>query len=472
MNKIILTNIFILIANFAFSEIWLPAIFSDNMVLQQNSDVKIWGKADKNSEITICTSWNNNEVKCKSDKNGNWQTTLKTTNYGGPFSLKISDGKEVVINNVLLGEVWLCSGQSNMEMPMKGFRAQPVENANRDIIRSKNDNIRLITVKRKTSAKPLDNIDGEWQTANPSSIADFSAVAYYFGKNINEVLDIPVGLIVSSWGGSCIQAWMSEKTSVDFEKTTIPKSDNDIKVPNRTPTTLFNGMINPIIGYSIKGVLWYQGETNYAEPDLYQTLFPTMVKEWRELWNIGEFPFLYAQIAPFDYKAFRTDKIIEKHNSAYIRDVQRRCEDIIPNSKMVVLMDVGAKENIHPAQKLEVGERFAWSALSNYYDFKGMSDRSPKITGFTINNGVVTVTIDEENIGIYSKVKEPQLFEIAGEDKTFHKANAIVRRKSILLSSPLVPNPVAVRYAFDDYVEAEIFNNAHLPLSSFRTDDW
>jgi sialate O-acetylesterase len=455
-----------------FATVSLPALFTNQMVLQQESSVVIWGKATPGAEVSLRGSWNNDPVHCRSDRDGNWRATLTTGSYGGPYQLLISDGEELILDNVMLGEVWLCAGQSNMEMPMEGFRAQPVEGANMDILRSANSNIRLLSIPRKASSKPLHNFEGGWQSAGPEQVAQFSAIAYFFGKTIQEIMDVPVGLIDISWGGSCIQAWMSAETSVDFEDKTLPTNDKDIRDPNRTPTALFNGMLHPVIGYGIRGALWYQGETNYAEPDLYEQLLPTMVAEWRKLWGSGDFPFYYAQIAPFDYKVFRKNEIIPRHNSAYLRDAQRKAEAVIPNSRMIVLLDLGHPDNIHPPQKKEVGTRFALTALSETYGLKGFSSRGPVLKDFSVKAGVVTLTFEDDRLGIQTKVKEPKLFEMAGADQRFYPAHAVVRSKSVLLSNPLVPEPVAVRYAFDDYVEAEIFNNAGLPLSSFRTDNW
>ena len=397
---------------------------------------------------------------------------VTTPSYGGPYTMTISDGTPVTLSNILIGEVWLCAGQSNMEMPMIGFRGQPVSGSNMAILKSKNPNIRLLTVPRKSKAEPQDNFEGAWVEAMPQNVAQFSATGYFFGRLLNEMLDIPVGLICVSYGGSCVQAWMSKEIAVPFEDKMIPKKDEEIKVPNRTPTALFNGMLHPVIGYTLKGAIWYQGETNYIEPDQYLEMFPKMVEEWRTLWGCGEFPFYYAQIAPFDYTVFRTNEIVEKHNSAYLRDAQRKAMEVIPNSGMAVLLDTGEKECIHPKNKEAAGTRLALWALADTYGMSGFSWKSPSFKEMSVEGAVVTVSFNDAEEGITSYGKEVTQFEVAGEDKRFYPAQVQMRTKSLLLSSPRVKKPVAVRYAFKDYVEAQLFNNAGLPLSSFRTDNW
>lgn len=472
MRKTFITLILALFILPLSAKVKLPSIFTSNMVLQQKSSPAIWGWAQPKGTVAISTSWDSKSYSATVDKNGYWKANLQTPSYGGPYEITVVETDTVTLSNVLIGEVWLCGGQSNMEMPIKGFRGQPVAGANMTILKSKNSNIRLITVPRKSTADLQTDFVGEWIEASPETVADFSATGYFFGRLINEMLDVPIGLISVNYGGSCVQAWMSKETTVSFEDKEIPKKDEDIKVPNRTPAALFNGMLNPVIGYGIKGAIWYQGETNYQEPDRYLELFPKMVAEWRSLWNCGEFPFYYTQIAPFDYTAFRTDKINEKDNSAFLRDAQRKAMDVIPNSGMVVLLDVGEEKSIHPVNKEVVGDRLAFWALSKTYNFKGISYKSPSVNEISINGSVVTVSFNDAEEGITSYGKEVTLFEVAGENKRFYPAQVQMRTKSLLLSSPMVSKPVAVRYAFKDFVTGELFNNFGLPLSSFRTDDW
>ncbi len=454
------------------AQIKLPAIFTSNMVLQQQSEVALWGWADAKANVQIKTSWNNKEYTATADKNGKWTAKVATPTAGGPYEITFTDKESITLSNILIGEVWLCAGQSNMEMPMKGFMGQPILGGNMDIVKSKNAQIRLISVPRASKSEPQDNFEGEWKEASPETVADFSATAYYYGRLLNEMLDVPVGLIDVSYGGSCVQAWMSKETAVPFEDAQIPKNDNEIKVKNRTPTVLFNGMLNPVIGYTIKGCIWYQGETNYIEPDKYEELFPTMVSEWRSLWKQGDFPFYFAQIAPFDYSVFTPNEFHEKYNSAYLRDAQRKAADVIPNSGMAVLMDIGEETSIHPMHKQVGGERLALLALAKTYEMPGINYESPAFNALEIKEGQVVVSFKNINNGLTTFGKELTGFEIAGENKVFYPATAFLRSKSVVLSSPRVSKPVAVRYAFKDFTVGTLFGTNGIPVSSFRTDNW
>ena len=469
---IILLFVLSLIGVQSNAKVKLPALFADNMILQQQDEVAVWGWSDANATVTVSGSWNNERVETKADKNGNWKLMLPTPVAGGPYELTVSDGEELTLENVMIGEVWLCSGQSNMEMPMKGFRGQPVKGSNMDILKSENDTIRLITVPRNPQTTPQDNFEAKWKEADAASVRNFSATGYYFGQLLHEMLDIPIGLIEVSYGGSCIQAWMSKETSTSFEDKEIPAPGDSILSPNRTPTVLFNGMLNPVIGYGMKGCIWYQGETNYQEPDRYLELFPKMVKEWRSLWGIGDFPFYYAQIAPFDYSVFTPNEPVAKYNSAFLREAQLKAMDKIPNSGMAVLMDIGEETSIHPMRKKEGSQRLALWALAKTYGFRDFAYQSPTFNAIEIKGSQAIVSFNNADNGLTTFGKELTGFEIAGADKEFYPATAFLRSKSVILSSPRVEKPVAVRYGFKDFVVGSLFGTEGLPISSFRSDDW
>lgn len=456
------------------AKIKMPALFTDNMMLQQKSNPPIWGWAEKNANITIKTSWNSKIYKVKADASGKWKAALQTSTFGGPYTIEVSEGNEkVIIKNVLLGEVWLCSGQSNMEMPLKGFQGQPVKNGNEIIVRSTNKNIRLITIPRATVLEPKDDFEGKWQEASPKSTSNFSATAWYFGSLLQEVLNVPIGLIHVSYGGSSMEAWMNQEMLKDFASAKIPTTKEELaKDPNRVPTTLFNGMLSPVIGYGIKGSIWYQGESNYERANEYTALMKKMVSSWRTIWNQGEFPFYFAQIAPFNYASFHPNDYQEKYNSAYLREAQFKASKEIPNSAMAVLMDVGEENNIHPMDKEKGGNRLAFQALARTYGMEGFEFESPKYKSMEIKDGSVTVSFDDVANGITSYDKEVLGFEIAGEDKVFYPAKTVVRRKSVVLTSDKVVKPVAVRYLWKDFAKAELFSAGGLPVSSFRTDEW
>ncbi|GLB49624.1 9-O-acetylesterase [Neptunitalea sp. Y10] len=437
-------------------------------------ETPVWGWASKNTEVTMQTSWDNKTYAVRTDKTGKWMLKISTPSYGGPYEIEVSSKNEQVkIKNVMIGEVWLCSGQSNMEMPLKGFPGQPVLGGNEEIVHSTNKNIRLITIPRDSKVVDNQDFQGEWKEASPAATANFSATAWYFGSLVQEVINQPVGLIHVSYGGSNVEAWMSAEMLKDFDSISIPKTEKDIGDPNRTATALFNGMLSPAIGYGIKGAIWYQGESNYDRPFQYKFLFEKMVREWRKLWGQGEFPFYFTQIAPFDYSVFKTgEKPIDKYNSAYIRESQLKASKEITNSGMAVLMDVGEKDNIHPQDKEKGGQRLAFLALAKTYGINGFEYQSPEFKGMETKGSTLIISFDNVPNGITSYGKEVSGFEIAGADKVFYPATVVLRRKSVMISSPQVQNPVAVRYLFTDFARAQIFSTGGLPLSSFRTDNW
>lgn len=475
MKKISSFLLLFVIALALQAELKLPAIFSNNMLLQQNTEVKLWGWADKGQTVSISPSWSQQEHTTKADNSGKWNLTIPTpAGSYQTYTISISDNKnKIIFNNVLVGEVWLCSGQSNMEMPMKGFKNQPILGSNEAILKSKNKNIRLITVKRASSLSPQDDIIGEWTEATPETVKEFSATGYYYGRLLNEMLDVPVGLILSAWGGSTIEAWMSKDMLAGFNDIKLPSSEEDMKVPNRTPLLLYNSMINPIAGYTIKGCIWYQGESNYERPDQYPLLFEKMVSEWRKIWEQGEFPFYFCQIAPYNYASIApAEKQGGKFNSAFLREAQYKSSQIIPYSGMVVLMDIGEEKCIHPQNKEVGGERLAMIALGKTYGMTGFAYDSPTFKEMIIENNKAILSFDNGPMWLTAYGQELKQFEIAGADKVFFPAKAEIKRSKVEVSSDKVSKPVAVRYAFKDFVVGDLFSTEGFPLSSFRTDNW
>ena len=462
-----LSTLLLIINSFVLkADIKLAALFSDNMVLQQQSMIPVWGWSKKNTTVTVKTSWNAKIYSIKSDEKGAWKLKISTPVASlRDYTISISDGNSVTLKNVLIGEVWLCAGQSNMEMPVKGRINQPTEGSLDAILHAKNRNIRLFTEKVNPSTTPQDTCNGTWSQATSASVSEFSAVGYFFGRLLNEMTNTPIGLIHCSLGGSRVEAWMSSKALEGIDKP-VPAKDYVIKKdPQFVPTALFNGMIYPIIGFGMRGVLWYQGESNRSEPDLYLTMFQKMVNEWRELWGQGEFPFYYAQIAPFHYA--------NTVNSAFLREAQLKAENLIPNSAMAVNLDADSPECIHPAKKKPIAERLALLALNKTYNMKGFPCESPKFTKTVIRDSIVELNFETYgNMGLTSFDKEIKGFKIAGVDKQFYPANAKISGSSILISAHEVKKPVAVRYAFENVVSAELFSLDGLPVSSFRTDNW
>jgi len=471
ISKILLASLFSFVVTHA--EIRLPAIFSDNMLMQQNTQVNIWGKAEANKTVILSTSWSKNAVKTTADASGNWKASFQTPKTDGkPQTMTFSDGRSLTLNNILLGELWLCSGQSNMEMPMKGFKNQPVEGANMDILKSTNPNLRLFTVKRNSTIEAQTDVTGKWEEATPETVKEFSATGYYFGRLLNQTLNVPVGLILSAWGGSSVEAWMSEDMLRAFPQVKIPKTKADIKEQNRTPTTLYQAMINPLVGLTVKGFIWYQGETNYDRADSYAAMFSTMVAGWRKNWaQKDSIPFYYCQIAPYDYSII-TEKAKDVINSAFLREAQLKAEALIPKSGMAVLLDAGYKAGIHPPKKQIPGERLALLALTKNYGIQGVASESPLYKGIEIHSDTVQVNFERCPMWITANNFESKQFKVAGEDKVFHSAKAWIFRSKMYVKSEAVEKPVAVRYAFENYVEGDLFSNEGLPVSSFRSDNY
>lgn len=463
----------LLCGNTAGAQVKLASLFTDNLVLQQKATVAVWGWATPGKIIALRPSWSEKTATAKADAGGRWKALLTTPSAGGPYQLSVSGDGSLQLNNILIGEVWICSGQSNMEMPMKGFKGQPVLGSNEAILHSTHPAIRIYTVPRGAATTPQQNSKpSDWKEAAPEAISNFSATAYYFGKTMAELLKVPIGLINISYGGSPVESWMAAEALQAFPEIKVPGALDSFQSPNRTPTTLYNAMLHPVIGYGIRGMIWYQGESNYDRPDQYETLFPAAVQQWRRVWGQGGFPFYFAQIAPYNYGQLPPYHTGGKYNSAYLRDAQRKAAGRIPNAAMAVLLDAGEEDNIHPGRKKVAGERLALLALAKTYGWKGIGAESPAYDTLVVANGIAEVKFRNAPNWLTAYGKELRLFEIAGKDKQFYPARAVINRSSVMVSSPAVKEPVAVRYAFRDFTKAELFGTDGLPVSSFRTDNW
>lgn len=457
--------LFPLFSGSLFANITLPGIFSDGMVLQQQSDVKIWGMGIPGMTVKISSSWDNGKHEAVVTSDSTWSIKLNTpvASYNS-YQIKIESGKEsITLENVLIGEVWLCTGQSNMHMPMKGYYNQPVLGSLDDIINSSNDNIRYFNIEQKNSLHPL-KIDesGSWQTPSPSTTANFSATAYYFGRYIQRILDIPVGLIHSSWGGSKIEAWMSKESLAGFPQFKIPTENPEKRVAPLRPTVIYNSMIYPVAGYGIKGALWYQGYSSKFEYKIYPELFKAMHADWNKIWGY-EFPIYLCQNAPHEST---------NHYGPFMREAQLKIPREQPNTAIAILSDIGEKEIVHCADKRTTGERLAYIALAESYGFEDLPYRSPEFRSLNAIDNKVIVRFNYAENGINTFGKELNEFEIAGADKVFYPAEAKIVYNTIELSSPDVGKPVAVRYGFKNFFEPCLFGVNGQPVSSFRSDDW
>jgi sialate O-acetylesterase len=645
----------------------IPSVFSDNMVLQQNSNVKFWGKAEAGTKVNIKSSWGKT-ANAVTKADGIWQAELKTPKAGGPFIVTLTIGDSVITyNNVLAGEVWVCSGQSNMEMPMQGWPPNDtIMNSAAEIRNANYDQIRLITVPKAYSVKKEFNFTGRWEVCSPASVAGFSAAAYFFGKKLHSELKVPVGLIFTSWGGTPVEAWTGteslaeldeykdaakklENSEAEFEAYTrwlhshpkvdisskltddrymnldfgdkavsevdfndadwketavpgtweyseigqfdgviwyrkkveipadwinkdlvlelgpiddmdityfngkqvgsyeklghyadkrvynIPASLNnsnaaaiavrvmdtqgggglygskeELKLTNAatgeslplagiwkylvtaeysggffyifgienndygerppvgislgpsTPAALYNAMISPVVPYTIKGAIWYQGESNVGNPPLYARQMPLMIKNWRKAFGVGDFPFYYVQIAPFNYG--------ENSYSQALREAQLKTLSV-PHTGMAVTMDISNVNNIHPANKTDVGERLALWALAKDYG-KKVKYSGPVYKSSKVEGEKIILTFDYADGLVIKPVNGSANFEIAGEDKVFKPAAVKVEGNKLVVTGEGIKKPAAVRYAWNNTAEGTLFNNAGLPASSFRTDNW
>lgn len=646
--QIVLSMTLLFSAGSVSAKVKLPSVISDNMVLQQKTNAALWGTAAAGKTIEISTTWSGKRYAVKAGQDGAWKMVLATPSYGGPYSITISDGEPVVLKNILIGEVWVCSGQSNMEMPLAGWGK--INNYQKEIQEAGYPSIRLLQAEHVTSNLPLTDAkvaNAGWKPCTPQYVAEFSSAAYFFAREIYKKTGIPVGLIHTSWGGTVAEAWTSAQslqkrtdftealaqvqaatpeTKKDYEakltawnqlvtakdqgykqgaaiwndknlntadwaemkipaylenvlpdldgviwfqkKVTIPANlagkslklnlgpidDNDItwfngvkigetngynvdrtytipadlikagentitvrvfdgsgggglygkpdmlnladssgeKVgiagtwkyrvgldlkkivpapvpadgPNR-PSVLFNAMINPFINYTIRGAIWYQGESNADRAYQYRTLFPQMITDWRSHWKQGDFPFYFVQLANYMKPA------VKPVASAWaeLRDAQLQTL-ALPNTGMAVAIDIGDTEDIHPKNKQEVGRRLALIALTKTYGYQ-IPYSGPLYESQKINGSEITITLKHTDKGLKTdNNKQLSGFAVAGKDQVFHWAKAVIKGNNVIVSSSEVKNPVAVRYAWGNNPDAGLYNGAGLPASPFRTDQW
>lgn len=465
----------------ADAKVTLPAVLGDNMVLQRNTEANLWGKAKPGATITISPSWDNKKYKVKTDKDGNWKTAIVTSDAGGPYNITITDGDKVVLDNILLGEVWICSGQSNMEMMVHGFMHQPVEGGLEAILDAPNHpDMRFFTVERASLDSPTDDCKGIWQESTTDAVADFSACAYFFGHLLNQILGVPIGLISTNWGGSAIETWIDEETFAGIKDIDITHS-RSMNLPNQQVARLYNGMIHPITDYTAKGFIWYQGESNLGHHNDYIKLQTALINSWRDKWNNSEMPFYMVQLAPYNYEG------AEKMSLPLMIEAQYKVADNMNKVGIAATTDIGNPTCIHPSHKKEVGQRLAFLALQNDYGIKGLPLPAPTYKSMTVEGNKATLEFnnllfvhdwwDGNSFHSYQNTSyiQPVGFEIAGEDKVFYPANASFGHgvNTIEVFSDKVARPVAVRYYFHNYVsDANVKTCLDQPLVPFRTDNW
>ncbi|MFI4910450.1 MAG: sialate O-acetylesterase [Sedimentisphaeraceae bacterium JB056] len=507
--RTVITIIIVCFCFGSFADVSLPSIISDNMALQQDVEVNIWGWADAGEKVTVEADWGNTlpligkifpqkvAVNTVADEQGNWKVKIKTPKAGGPYSLKVEGNNKIMVKNILVGELWLCSGQSNMQMPMQGWNKQPIIGGPEDIAGSANDKIRLFQVKRATADTPLKDIEGEWMVCGPETVKDFTAAGYYFGRKINRQTMLPVGLIESSWGGTKAEVWTRREFMVadpqlsslaktyarwmaEWEqKVTAAKKEGKPEPKRPRPqdkaSALYNAMIAPITNMTIKGVVWYQGEGNASRAYQYRNLFPTMINNWRCDFDNPDMPFYFVQLASFYTHKPQQDVDVYKgeprnHSWAELREAQLMTCDH-KNNGMAVTIDIGQANSIHPSNKKDVGERLALWALAKDYGFD-IPFSGPLYAGYFVEGDKIRIKFKYADNGLIAEGGQPVGFAIAGSDRKFVWADAVIDGSDIVVSSNQVSEPVAVRYAWDVYPENNIYNAEGLPASPFRTDDW
>lgn len=459
----------------AQAEVRLPAAMASNMVLQQQTEANLWGWAKPNSTVKITTSWNNSSYSTQVKDNGKWITKVATPVAGGPYTITIKDTESsVTLENVLIGEVWVCSGQSNMRMVLRGNVGQPIKGSLENIYGADKykDRIRFLDMDLVGSTEPQDDLpNGRWLVCNPSNAYSFSATPYFFAKHLTDMLGVPVGIISNSWGGSMIESWIDEPTARSIEGLDVDNINKGKTVASHRRHEILNHMVLPVVNYTAKGFIWSQGESNRFTPELYGREFKAMVALWRKLWGNEHMPFYYAQLAPY---AYENKDDIER---PIFVEQQLRSLDDVPNSGIIPTSDIGNEACIHPQDKDVSGFRFAIMALKNCYGFAAdvnVPSSGPKVVSIDFQDKVVTVKFDVGN-GLFAEYGNPKGFMLSGADKKFYPAQAVIKNNPtrVELTCDQVTSPVAVRYGFKNFdSEANLTDAYFLPAFPFRSDDW
>ncbi|WP_298614429.1 sialate O-acetylesterase [uncultured Odoribacter sp.] len=466
-------SIFLLLYSGIQAEVKLPAILGDHMILQQNSLINLWGKTDPGLQVRITPSWNDSCYITKADTKGEWKVKVPTPAAGGPYSLTFDDGDVLKLQHIRIGEVWICSGQSNMQMPLKGFPSQPVFRSTETLLEANRyPDLSLFTVSRQPHSSPQEDCCGQWSPSSMESAANFSAVGYYFAKYLSDVLNIPIGIIESDWGGTRIETWMPLESALKIDAA-ILQSDATATYFDKT-AVLYNGMIAPITPYTARGFIWYQGESNKGHHDKYAANMAEMVHSWRQLWGNPEMPFFYVEIAPFDYDI--PEHQFEKQPNPILRpllvEAQLQALNLIPYSGIAATSDIGDSCFIHPSRKDLVGQRLALLALHQTYSQKGHDTYGPRFESVTYENekAIVKFTSESELTPLYRPVCG---FELAGDDRIFYPAQAQIKNGSeVEIVCTKVKCPKAVRYGFKNFIRVNLYNTMGLPAFPFRTDRW
>jgi sialate O-acetylesterase len=483
------------------ADVRLPHIFGDHMVLQRDKPIRVWGSADPGEKVTV--SIGKEHAEATADLHRNWKVELPAVSEKGPIDVTVAGNNKIVLHDVLVGEVWVCSGQSNMQ-----WNVERSAHGKKEVEEANHPEIRLCTVPMRPAGLPADDMGGSWAVCTPKSAPGFTAVGYFFGRALNEQLGVPIGLINSSWGGTRIEPWTPpvgfqevpalasilagiEMAKAEYAKTAagaLPRYADWLAIAEKAkanreyipappawpanplanqlaPTGLYNGMIHPLVPFAIRGAIWYQGESNNGEGMLYYEKMKALIGGWRSVWHEGDFSFLYVQLAPYRYGTADPTAL------ARIWEAQTAAL-AIPDTGMAVTNDIGNAKDIHPKDKQDVGKRLALWALAKTYG-KQIVYSGPLYKSMTIDGSKIRVKFDHVGGGLVARNGKPlDWFQIAGDDKKFVDAEAIIDGDSVIVSSPKVEKPVAVRFAFDQVAEPNLQNVEGLPASAFRTDKW
>ncbi|HEX9934276.1 MAG TPA: discoidin domain-containing protein, partial [bacterium] len=468
----ILFGLFILMESASLdANVRLPKIFTSSMVLQQNAKINVWGWADPGEAITVKGSWSSESADTTAGGDGKWSVKCQTpaaTTDGTAYTLTVSGKNKITLTGILIGEVWLLSGQSNMEIPLNGWpdTGAPIENGAAAIATANFPKMRFIIIGKQSSSTPQDNFANYWTNATwtactPTSARWFSAIGYFFGRDLYQNLGIPIGLVLDACGGSSCEAWTSAKALEDVADFNGKGPWSPTKTDDyQTPTVLYNGMIAPIIPFTFAGVLWYQGGTNVGRAEQLTELFPAMINGWRKDWQQGDFPFYFAQLAPWGGNGGSLTAFWEAQASALS----------VANTGMVVTLDCGEADNIHPAKKEPIGRRFALWAKAKTYGKTDLIYSGPIYKSMTVEGDKIRLAFQYAETGLKAVPDTLRLFEIAGQDDRYVPASAQIDGQEVLVWSDSIPEPKNARYAWLDTATASLYNTADLPAAPFRTN--
>lgn len=474
MKKSILSAIASIAALSSQAEVKLPNIIGSDMVLQQQSEVRLWGSAK--DEVTASASWSNDTWRTKVDKNGNFELRITTPSASfDPQQIKMTDtdNKTITLNNILIGEVWLASGQSNMEMPLEGFPGCFVDRGFEEIANaSAEKGIRFFTVPLEHSYVEETDVKAKWTVPSATTAHKYSATAWFYAKTLTHALNVPVGIVSCAYGGTKVESWMNKELLESYGLSTKKEDIENCEQVYLRRLLPYNAMFFPVHKFTYKGIIWYQGESNVGEHDVYANRLADMVKLWRKMIGLGDIPFYYVELAPFGY-----DDPNQVGKSAYLREAQFKALSLIPNSGMISTSDLVLPEelhNIHPREKKTVGQRLAALSLNKTYGLNYIVYGGPIYKELVVEGNEAFVGFDNLQMGICSNYMI-EGFEVAGEDHVFHPADNVWLRwqtNHVVVSSKNVAKPVAVRYCFKDFYHGTLYGGYAMPAFPFRTDNW